>query len=122
MAIGMRRRVGLVIFATALVGLVVYMAVVGLGRASLIAEVAGFFVGLAGLALAVADRSSPSARSPHGQDISDVVSGGRVDQEAPAGTPQRMTRVIAEDGVRQRSRSAAQAPSSERATEGDRDA
>lgn len=103
-------------FATALVGLVVYMAAVGLSRASLIAEVAGFFVALAGLTLAVADRYSPWARRDDGQDMTDdrqdmtdVVSvSGCVGQEAPEGTPQHMTRVTAWHGVYQRIRSAAQ--------------
>jgi hypothetical protein len=56
-------RIGWAVFAAALVGLTGYMISVGWNQANLIAGVAGFFVAVAGLALAVAGRyQSPVSR------------------------------------------------------------
>ena len=73
-------------FAAAVAGLTVYMISVGLRQASLIAEIAGFFVALVGLALALATRHSPSPREGERDELkmSHVVSGGKVVQHADA--------------------------------------
>lgn len=55
-------RVGWVMFVAAVAGMTGYLVNVGWGRASAIAGVAGFFVGVAGLALALAARHSAGPR------------------------------------------------------------
>jgi hypothetical protein len=80
----MRGRIGFIVFVAAVVGLAVYMLSVGWSQASLIAEVAGFFVAVAGLALALAARHSTPSEKPgrSKQQMRNVVSGANVLQEA----------------------------------------
>ena len=70
--------------AAAVIGLTVYMAVVGLNQASAIAGIGAFFVAVIGLALAVAaPRPAESHKIGHtDQQMSGVVAGEHAIQEA----------------------------------------
>lgn len=93
-------------FAAAVAGLAVYMISVGLREASLIAEIAGSFAALAGLALALAARHSPSPREGERDELKmSHVSGGDVVQQADASPGKslslRMAHVTARNGIYQ---------------------
>lgn len=110
MAAGTRRRAGYILFAVAVAGLTVYMVSVGLAKASTIAEVAGFFVAVIGLALALTSRHSTeqNTREHSHQQMSDVVAGKNVAQDAHVASDkltQKMERVTSRSGsVHQRVR------------------
>ncbi len=76
-------RAGWALFAAAAIGLIVYMASVGLAKASLIATVAGLFVGAAGLVLELAAPHSAVSPAPRAvQKAHNTHAGGSVVQAA----------------------------------------
>jgi hypothetical protein len=76
-------RVGWAVFVAALIGLTGYMISAGWNQANLIAGVAGFFVAVVGLALAVADRY----RSPVSRELSALkISAGTLTSQARLGS------------------------------------
>jgi membrane protein implicated in regulation of membrane protease activity len=91
-------------FVAAVAGVAAYMASVGWSQANLIAGVAGFFVAVVGLALALSERRS-AARGERGhsiQDMTDIVVGGDAAQIACISpvedVSQNMARVTARNG------------------------
>lgn len=98
-------RVVWVVLAVVLAGLVFYMYEVGWSKAFLIAGIAGFFVAVAGLALAVADRSDAGSHSRGGSVVQRLhrADGENVRQSARVieGTDlaQDMTKVAAKAGA-----------------------
>ncbi|MFE3206331.1 hypothetical protein [Embleya sp. NPDC059237] len=83
--------IGGVVAGTALVGLAVYLAVVGLDEADKWASVLGLFVALAGLAVSVAGarRERPAS---NGQSVTDSAINGGVTQVSGTGGNVRITR------------------------------
>jgi hypothetical protein len=122
------RRVRWAILAVAFAGLVAYMLSVGWDQASLVAVVGGFFVAVAGLTLALAERRS-TAQNERGQikqQMRDVV-GNAVLQEAQVSPAEDVTQSM--EGVtarnapaRQRIRGSTRPPAGAVEAGGERDA